>query len=74
MKKCILSAIGGAVAMLASLIIIANISVGKEQEKEAYEHIDFVSTITQDDCFICGEKTIRRLLPIGARIMLPFSI
>lgn len=56
MKKCILSAIGGALAMLIALIIIANVSVAREQkhEKKLYEHIDFVSTITQEDCFICG--------------------
>jgi len=58
MKKCILSAIGGALAMLVCLIIIANISVAREQkqEKKTYEHIDYVSAITQDDCFICGTK------------------
>ena len=58
MKKCILSAIGGALAMLVCLIIIANISVSREQkqEKKTYEHIDYVSAITQEDCFICGTK------------------
>lgn len=56
MKKCILSAIGGALAMLIALIIIANVSAAKEQtqENKDYEHIDFISTITQDDCFLCG--------------------
>ena len=59
MKKCILSAIGGALAMLIALIIIANVSAAKEQtqEKKEYEHIDFISTITQDDCFVCGNST-----------------
>lgn len=58
MKKCILSAIGGALAMLVCLIIIANVSVAREQkqEKKTYEHIDYVSAITQEDCFICGTK------------------
>jgi len=58
MKRCILSAIGGALAMLVCLIIIANISVGKDQkqEKKTYEHIDYVSAIAEDDCFICGTK------------------
>lgn len=58
MKKCIISAIGGALAMLIALIIVANVSVAKEQkqEKEPYEHVDFVSAITQEDCFICGEQ------------------
>ena len=56
MKKCILSAIGGALAMLITLIIIANVSAVREQkqEKKPYEHIDFVSAITQEDCFLCG--------------------
>lgn len=59
MKKCILSAIGGALAMLIALIIIANVSAAKEQkqETEKYEHIDFVSSITQENCFICGEHS-----------------
>jgi len=40
MKKCILSAIGGALAMLITLIIIANVSVAREQKQEKipYEH------------------------------------
>ena len=44
MKKCILSAVGGALAMLITLIIIANICVAREQkqEKKPYEHVDFV--------------------------------
>lgn len=54
MKKCILSAIGGAAAMLITLIVIANISAAGKQEKEEYEHIDFVSTITQENCCVCG--------------------
>ena len=58
MKKCILSAVGGALAMLVCLIILANVSVARKQkqEKKTYEHIDYVSTITQEDCFICGTK------------------
>ena len=48
MKKCILSAVGGALAMLITLIIIANICVAREQkqEKKPYEHVDFVSAVT----------------------------
>ena len=59
MKKCILSAIGGAIAMLIALIIIANVSVAREQKraKKPYEHVDFISTITQEDCFICGKHS-----------------
>ena len=54
MKKCILSAIAGAAAMLAILIVAANISAVREPNPKEYEHIDFVSTITQEDCFVCG--------------------
>jgi len=54
MKKCILSAIAGAAAMLVILIIAANVSAVREQHPKEYEHIDFVSTITQEDCFVCG--------------------
>ena len=56
MKKCILSAVGGALAMLITLIIIANICVAREQkqEKKPYEYVDFVSAVTQEDCFLCG--------------------
>lgn len=59
MKKCILSAIGGALAMLIALIIIANISVARQQkqEREPYEHVDFVSAATQEDCFLCGNSS-----------------
>ena len=54
MKKCILSAIAGAAAMLVILIVAANVSAVKEQNPKEYGHIDFVSTITQEDCFVCG--------------------
>ena len=54
MKKCILSAIAGAAAMLAILIVAANVSAVREPNQKEYEHIDFVSTITQEDCFVCG--------------------
>ena len=43
--------------MLVVLIIAANVRAAKEQNTEEYEHIDFVSTITQEDCFVCGNST-----------------
>lgn len=55
MKKCILSAIAGALAMLVVIIVAARISVAKEQIPEEYEHIDYVSTITEAECFVCGD-------------------
>ena len=54
MKKCILSAIVGAAAMLAILIVAANVSAARVQNPKEYEHTDFVSAITQEDCFVCG--------------------
>lgn len=57
MKKCALSAIAGALAMLVALIIMANISTAWKQEPQEYEHIDYVSNITQEECFVCGESS-----------------
>lgn len=54
MKKCILSALAGALFMLVAIVIAANISASRQQEPKDYEHIDYVSTITQEDCFVCG--------------------
>lgn len=54
MKKCILSAIAGAAAMFLILLLIAN-TQNKREEAE-YVHIDFVSAITQDECFVCSEQ------------------
>ena len=55
MKKCILSAIADALAMLAAMIIAANVSAAKERVPEDYEHIDYISTITQEECYICSD-------------------
>ena len=54
MKKCILSALAGAFIMLAAIIIAANISAARKQEPKEYEHIDYVSTITEAECYVCG--------------------
>lgn len=54
MKKCILSALGGAAAMFLLLVLIANFH--HAQGTEEYEHINFVSTITPADCFVCSEQ------------------
>ena len=55
MKKCFLSAIAGALAMLVAILITARISTVREQVPKEYEHIDYVSNITQEKCFVCGE-------------------
>lgn len=54
MKKCILSALAGALAMLIVITIVARISAAREQTPKEYEHIDYVSNITQEECFVCG--------------------
>ena len=54
MKKCILSALAGALAMLVAIIIAARISTAQKQIPKEYEHIDYVSNITQKECFVCG--------------------
>lgn len=54
MKKCILSALAGALAMLIVITIVARISPAQEQTPKEYEHIDYVSNITQEECFVCG--------------------
>ena len=56
MKKCILSAIGGALTMLVAIVIAANISANSKQEPEEYEHIDYVSSIEQASCAFCGDS------------------
>lgn len=53
--KYVLSAIGGAVAMFLALVCIASFT-GRE-ETANYEHIDYVSAIGQEDCYLCGDGT-----------------
>lgn len=54
MKKCVLSAIAGALIMLVAIIFAARISAAQKQKPKEYEHIDYVSNITQEECFVCG--------------------
>ena len=54
MKKCVLSALAGAAAMFLLLVLIAN--THNAQGVEEYEHIDYVSTITPGDCFVCSKQ------------------
>ena len=54
MKKCILSALSGAVLMFLLLAVMANVHSAKAAEE--YEHIDYVSTIMPQDCFVCSEQ------------------
>lgn len=54
MKKCILSALLGAALMFLSLVLIANIRSTKPREE--YKHIDYISAITPESCFICSKQ------------------
>ena len=56
MKKCILSAIAGAVTVFVLLVVIANIQTAETLQQEEYEHIDYVSYIVEAECYICGES------------------
>lgn len=63
MKKCILSAIAGALAMFVTIIMAARISTVQKQTLKEYEHIDYVSNITQAECFVCGTESDTVALP-----------
>ena len=54
MKKCILSAITGALAMLIAIAITATNHADKQHLLRDYEHIDYVSTITPEECYVCS--------------------
>ena len=54
MKKCIVSGLIGALAMFIAIVLIANIHNKKDVQK--YEHTDYISTITSNECFICSEN------------------
>lgn len=64
MKRYILAGLCGAAAMLAGLILCANISIALEQkaspqpqaQQEAYRHVDYVSAISPEACFLCGDQ------------------
>lgn len=55
MRKCILSALAGALGMLLFLVVIANASAARKQKPVEYEHIDYVTGITPEECFVCGD-------------------
>ncbi len=56
MKQCILSAIAGGLAMLI-VITVAAFHGKKAHAPEEYEHIDYVSGITQEDCYVCSDAS-----------------
>lgn len=52
MKKIVLSAIIGALAVLAAIVIGIQVPIHTNR----YQHIDYISTITSEKCYICGEN------------------
>lgn len=54
MKKIVLSALAGALCMFLAIFSIAALSVSQEQEQTMYTHIDYISELAQEDCFLCG--------------------
>ena len=57
MKKCILSVLAGAMAMLIVIAVMATIHANKAQQPKDYEHIDYISNIAADECYVCGKNT-----------------
>lgn len=55
MKKCIIAALAGALAMLIVITIMATIHANKERSLKDYEHIDYISRITSEECYVCGK-------------------
>ena len=55
MKKCIISALAGALAMLIAITIMATVHANKEQSSRDYEHIDYISRIIPEECYVCGD-------------------
>ena len=56
MKKCILSALAGAMAMLIAIAVMATIHANKAQQPKDYEHIDYISNIAAEECYVCGKN------------------
>jgi len=55
MKKCIISAILGAIGMLLLLLMSNNdIPISPQPPKE-YVHMDYISNITNENCFMCSD-------------------
>ena len=55
MKKGILSALAGAMAMLITIAVMATIQANKAQHPKDYEHIDYISNITSEECHVCRD-------------------
>ena len=56
MKKYILSGLAGAGMMLAVLSLFSFIRKNTEGQPEEYQHINYVSAITSDECYVCSEQ------------------
>lgn len=56
MKKCILSALAGAMAMFIAIAVMATIHTNKAQQPKDYEHIDYISNIAAEECYVCGKN------------------
>ena len=56
MKKCILAAIFGALATVFVIVIAAKIQTDCAQTAMTYEHIDYVSNITPEECAVCADS------------------
>lgn len=48
------SFLSGAICMFFTLLLLAHIAASDTEKPEEYEHIDYVSEITSEQCFVCG--------------------
>ena len=51
-----LSALAGAMAMLIAIAVMATIHANKAQQPKDYEHIDNISNIAAEECYVCGKN------------------
>lgn len=56
MKKFLLSAMAGALSTI--LILMAAVRISEKPSPKEYSHIDYVSSITQDTCFVCSNASL----------------
>ena len=56
MKKYLLSAMAGALSTI--LILMAAVRISEKPSPKEYSHIDYVSSITQDTCFVCSNASL----------------
>ena len=63
MRKIILSALAGALCMFLILLGVSSFITTRQSTATEYTHVDFISKISQKDCFLCGTDSSTPLYP-----------